>query len=114
MYGLQLLWDLLPGKYPALILAIANLSLIQISSELVFIWSGVVALFIIFKPLKIVPIKEKAIKMHASKKLITFVSVVFGLVVITSIITNIMYLVGVNAHAPVIVSHSGVDNKNGV
>lgn len=108
---MQLLWDLLPGKYPALILAIANLSLIQIGSELVFIWSGVVALFIIFKPLKIVPIKEKAIKMHASKKLITFVSVVFGL---TSIITNIMYLVGVNAHAPVIVSHRGVDNKNGV
>ena len=114
VYGLQLLWDLLPGKYPALILAIANLSLIQIGSELVFIWSGVVALFIIFKPLKIVPIKEKAIKMHASKKLITFVSVVFGLVVITSIITNIMYLVGVNTHAPVIVSHRGVDNKNGV
>ena len=114
VYGLQLLWDFLPGKYPALILAIANLSLIQIGSELVFIWSGVVALFIIFKPLKIVPIKEKAIKMHASKKLITFVSVVFGLVVITSIITNIMYLVGVNTHAPVIVSHRGVDNKNGV
>lgn len=112
VYGLQILCDLLPGKYPALILAIANLSLIQIGSELVFIWSGVVALFIIFTPLKIEPTSIN--KTHTSKKLITFVSLVFGLVVITSSVTNIMYLVRVNDHAPVVVSHRGVDNKNGV
>lgn len=114
VYGMQLLWDLLPGKYPALILAIANLSLIQLGSELVFIWSGVVALLIIFNPLKVIPFEQKKNKNAISKKLITYASIICGLIVITAVITNIMYLVGVNAHAPVVVSHRGVDNKNGV
>lgn len=114
VYGLQLGWDLLPGKYPALVLAIINLSLIQIGSELVFIWASVISLLIIFAPLKITPINEATEKMPAGKILKTFTAVVFGLIVVTSVVTNILYLVGVNSHAPVVISHRGVDDKNGV
>ncbi|CDI42707.1 hypothetical protein IMAU30115_00237 [Lactobacillus helveticus] len=114
VYGLQLGWDLLPGKYPVLVLAIINLSLIQIGSELVFIWASVISLLIIFAPLKITPINEATEKMPAGKILKTFTAVVFGLIVVTSVVTNILYLVGVNSHAPVVISHRGVDDKNGV
>lgn len=114
VYGLQLLWDLLPGKYPALIFAIANLTLIQIVSELTIVYATVLSLFIVFKPLKLkrLPIKTRTAVKH--RTLAVFTSLVFGAVVVTAVATNIFYLIHVNAHAPLIISHRGVDDQNGV
>lgn len=114
VYGLQLLWDLLPGKYPALIFAIANLTLIQIVSELTIVYATVLSLFIVFKPLKLkqLPIKTRTSVKH--RTLAVFTSLVFGAVVVIAVATNIFYLIHVNAHAPLIISHRGVDDQNGV
>lgn len=115
IYGLQLLWDLLPGKYPALILAVINLSLIQIASELLLVYSTVLSLFIIFKPLKTDQKGDDKQSKTSSKGKIIALTVIFaGIVIISSVATNVMYLTTVNAKAPLIISHRGVDNKNGV
>ena len=114
IYGLQLLWDLLPGKYLALILAIANLSFIQIISELVIVYATVLSFFIIFKPLKLKRLAIGKRKTAKHKTLVIFTLLVFGAVVITAVATNIFYLTHVNASAPLIISHRGVDNENGV
>lgn len=112
IYGLQLLWDLFPGKYLSLSLAVVNLSLIQIISELAFVWSTVVAILILFEPLNLKPVLVSKIK--ASKLVITFTSIMAIILIASSVTTNIFYLIGVNNKAPIIISHRGVDNGNGV
>lgn len=111
IYLLQILWDLLPGKFSWL-MAIFNLSLIQIGSEIVMIWSTIVAFLILFAPLKL-KIAENP-KKHFSVKAITFTSI-FSLILIASLlVTNVMYINGTNSKSPITVSHRGVDDKNGV
>lgn len=109
MYYLQLLVDLLPGKCP-LILAIINLSLVQIISEVALVYVSVLGLSIILKALR----QEKISQTGKTKKIILSTLVVFVLVMINAISTNYLYLTSVNAKAPVIISHRGVDDKNGV
>ena len=109
MYYLQLLVDLLPGKCP-LIVAIINLSLVQIISEVALIYVSVLGLSIILKALR----HEKISQTGKTKKIILSTLVVFVLVMINAISTNYLYLTSVNAKAPVIISHRGVDDKNGV
>lgn len=109
MYCLQLLVDLLPGKCP-LILAIINLSLVQIISEVALVYVSVLGLSIILKALR----QEKISQTGKTKKIILSTLVVFVLVMINAISTNYLYLTSVNAKAPVIISHRGVDDKNGV
>lgn len=109
MYCLQLLVDLLPGKCQ-LILAIINLSLVQIISEVALVYVSVLGLSIILKALR----QEKISQTGKTKKIILSTLVVFVLVMINAISTNYLYLTSVNAKAPVIISHRGVDDKNGV
>lgn len=109
MYYLQLLVDLLPGKCP-LIVAIINLSLVQIISEVALVYVSVLGLSIILKALR----QEKISQTGKTKKIILSTLVVFVLVMINAISTNYLYLTSVNAKAPVIISHRGVDDKNGV
>ncbi|MBW0437122.1 glycerophosphodiester phosphodiesterase [Lactobacillus crispatus] len=109
MYCLQLLVDLLPGKCP-LIVAIINLSLVQIISEVALVYVSVLGLSIILKALR----QEKISQTGKTKKIILSTLVVFVLVMINAISTNYLYLTSVNAKAPVIISHRGVDDKNGV
>ena len=109
MYCPQLLVDLLPGKCP-LIVAIINLSLVQIISEVALVYVSVLGLSIILKALR----QEKISQTGKTKKIILSTLVVFVLVMINAISTNYLYLTSVNAKAPVIISHRGVDDKNGV
>lgn len=109
MYYLQLLVDLLPGKC-SLIVAIINLSLVQIISEVALVYVSVLGLSIILKALR----QEKISQTGKTKKIILSTLVVFVLVMINAISTNYLYLTSVNAKAPVIISHRGVDDKNGV
>lgn len=109
MYCLQLLVDLLPRKCP-LILAIINLSLVQIISEVALVYVSVLGLSIILKALR----QEKISQTGKTKKIILSTLVVFVLVMINAISTNYLYLTSVNAKASVIISHRGVDDKNGV
>ena len=46
IFGLQTLMDLFPGKF-AFVMAIFNLTLVQVISELLTIWTGTIALQIV-------------------------------------------------------------------
>lgn len=111
LYFLQLLWDVFPGKLPE-ILAVINLTTIQIISELILVWSSVVAFLILFKSFdwqEVQIIHEKR-----SKSLTAGVVVMTIVLIGASIATNVLYLNGKDAKAPVVVSHRGVSDKNGV
>ena len=114
IYGLQLLWDLLPGKYAPLTFAIINLSLIQIISDLAFVASTVIGLLIIFTPLKLEKNAAEKQKRSFSKLLISATSVAALIIIASAGVTNAIYLTGVNSKAPLIISHRGVSDKNGV
>lgn len=114
IYGLQLLWDLLPGKF-ALAMGILNLLLIQLVSELVLVGSTVIAFLVLFAPLKLANRKSGEGKVNKRHRLlIIFTSLAVLLLIISSVANDFFYLTNVNAKAPVIISHRGVDNKNGV
>lgn len=111
-YAMQLFWDIFPGKLPA-IMAVVNLTAIQAVSELVLAWSTIVA-FLILVNLLDLPEKDQDTTNHLNKRTI-FGTITFALIlIIASVTTNIMYLNGTDAKAPVVVSHRGVSNKNGV
>ena len=117
IYVLQLGCDLLPGKYFSLTMAIINLSLIQIFSEIILVYSTLVSLFILLAALKLEKdsiANRSTKKRHFSKTIITFTSLAALIIVAGSVTTNIFYLIGVNSTRPLVISHRGVDNKNGV
>lgn len=111
-YFLQLFWDVFPGKLPA-IMAVVNLTAIQAVSELVLAWATIAAFGILVNLLNL-PTISKNINYHSNKRTI-FGTITFALIlIIASVTTNIMYLNGTDAKAPVVISHRGVSNKNGV
>ena len=111
IYLFQILWDLLPGKF-SWFMAIVNLSLIQIGSEIVMIWAMIIAFLILFAPLKLKYNKNP--QKHFSAKTIVFTSILALLLIAGSVATNILYINGTNSKGPVTVSHRGVNEKNGV
>lgn len=111
VYLCQLIWDLFPGKY-ALILGIFNLTLIQIVSEIMFIFMLVLALLLIFRNLLVE--QKKIISLpQINKSKISAVFLTF-LFLISAISYNAMYLTGTNSKAPLTISHRGVDNHDAV
>lgn len=111
LYILQLVWDVFPGKLPE-ILAVVNLTTIQLVSELILIWSSVVAFLILFK---FVDLNDNQVTSAPKPQAITIgVIIIGGLLIGAAIITNILYLNGKDSKAPIVVSHRGVSNENGV
>ena len=110
-YLLQLIWDVFPGKLPE-ILAVGNLTAIQLISEWMLIWSAVVAVLILFKEIGLK--QEQVFHSKRSKALIIAASLTIVILVGSSIATNTMYLNGKDAKAPVVISHRGVSAENGV
>ncbi|TSO25614.1 glycerophosphodiester phosphodiesterase [Lactobacillus sp. LL6] len=111
LYILQLVWDVFPGKLPE-ILAVVNLTTIQLVSELILIWSSVVAFLILFK---FVDLNDNQVTSAPKPQAITIgVIIIGGLLIGAAITTNILYLNGKDSKAPIVVSHRGVSNENGV
>lgn len=107
---LQLLWDLLPGKF-ALVLATINLSVLQLISEIILIWSSTISLLFLLKQVKIERIK---IEQKPSRPLIMIIALVFAVAASGIIFSNVLYLEGWSSHRPLTISHRGVNDENGV
>lgn len=108
LYILQLVWDVFPGKLPE-ILAVVNLTTIQLVSELILIWSSVVAFLILFK---FVDLNDNQVTSAPKPQAITIgVIIIGGLLIGAAITTNILYLNGKDSKAPIVVSHRGVSMK---
>lgn len=112
VYGLQSLMDLFPGKF-ALGTATFNLTMIQVISELLTIWTGIIALQVVIAPLgNLHPSIKSPQKVGKPGKIIFTILVTF--LGILAAINNFYYLNGANNARPVTISHRGVAEKNGV
>lgn len=112
VYGLQSLMDLFPGKF-ALGTATFNLTMIQIVSELLTIWTGIIALQVVIAPLgNLHPSINSPQKAGKPGKII-FTILVTSLSILAAI-NNFYYLNGADNTRPVTISHRGVAEKNGV
>lgn len=112
VYGLQSLMDLFPGKF-ALGTATFNLTMIQVISELLTIWTGIIALQVVIAPLGNLhpPIKSPQKVGKPGKIIFTILVTFLG---ILAAINNFYYLNGADNARPVTISHRGVAEKNGV
>lgn len=112
VYGLQSLMDLFPGKL-ALGTATFNLTMIQVISELLTIWTGIIALQVVIAPLSnLYPSINSPQKVGKPGKII-FTILVTSLGILAAI-NNFYYLNGADNARPVTISHRGVAEKNGV
>lgn len=109
-YLLQLLWDIFPREL-ALILATINLSLFQVISELLLIWTSAISLLFL---IKITTKEEKLPNASHNKAIVTPIMIIWILAIIVNGVENVFYLTGIDDHAPVTISHRGVNDKNGV
>lgn len=112
VYGLQSLMDLFPGKF-ALGTVTFNLTMIQVISELLTIWTGIIALQVVIAPLgNLHPSIKSPQKVGKPGKIIFTILVTF--LGILAAINNFYYLNGADNARPVTISHRGVAEKNGV
>ncbi|MBB1085587.1 glycerophosphoryl diester phosphodiesterase membrane domain-containing protein [Limosilactobacillus fastidiosus] len=112
IYGLQSLVDLFPGKL-AFMAAIFNLTLVQVVSELLTIWTGMIALQIVIGLVDDFPASKgrlRRVGWLGWSTLGVMVVVLGGL----AIANNYYYLKGTGMTRPVTISHRGVAEKNGV
>ena len=109
-YLLQLLWDLLPGKF-ALVLATINLSILQLISEVILIWSSTISILFLLKQVKV---GKTTIKQRISRSVIILIALTFIVAASGIIFSNVLYLEGWNSHKPLTISHRGVNDENGV
>lgn len=115
MYLLQCGLDCLP-KPAAYVSAIIDLTLIQIGSEIITVWSGVAAVLIIRSPLDI---NDKLYDQTMadglpSRKLVCWTAASFMVIVAVAMMSNAFYLGSNGGRRPITVSHRGVAEENGV
>ena len=110
MVGLQLLFDLLPGKL-ALVTAILNLSLVQLLSEFFSVWTGVLAIGILTRPVATFVSQPGPGRVSRGTKRALVIAV--GLVSLVTLFNNGLYLTE-ELRRPVTISHRGVAEENGV
>lgn len=114
-YGAQLVFDLLPKPFPA-IGAMVNLSSIQLFSQLMLAWATVLYFSILvqkFYPLMISG--ERPLRLvRPSFWTRIAAAVLFIFLGGTTLISNVLYLAGLEDSIPLTISHRGVDNGNGV
>lgn len=111
LVGFQFILDLLPGKL-SLVTAVANLTLVQLGSECLAVWIGVVTIMTLVRPLGdtmlITPVAFKV-----SKGIKRVLVVAGSLIVLVTAVSGSFYLTG-NNHRLVTISHRGVAEENGV
>lgn len=112
-YVLQFQCDQLSDPWP-LIAGILNLTLMQITSQLIVIWGTVLFISLILPPLS-----ELQNSYPAKKSRLPFIIriIAVGFLLITgtfTLIENGLYLSGLATESPLVISHRGVSNENGV
>lgn len=111
LVGLQFVLDLLPGKL-SLVMAVVNLTLVQLGSECLAIWIGVVTIMTLVRPLgDAIPATPAAFRVSRGIKRTLVVA--GSLIVLVTAVSGGFYLTG-NNRRPVTISHRGVAEKNGV
>lgn len=111
LVGIQCLLDLLPGKL-SLVTAIINLTLVQLGSECLAIWIGVVTIQALTTPLGNA-LPDHPIAFTASRGVKRVLAVAGSLIVFVTLVSASFYLVG-TTRRPLTISHRGVAEKNGV
>ncbi|MBO0451610.1 glycerophosphoryl diester phosphodiesterase membrane domain-containing protein [Candidatus Enterococcus murrayae] len=114
-YGLQVVLDFLPKPFPA-IGAMLTLTSIQLFSQLMLAWATVLYFSMLvqkFYPLVIS--SEHPLRLIRPS---LWTRIAAGILVIflggTTLLSNVLYLAGVEDSIPLTISHRGVDNGNGV
>lgn len=111
LVGLQFFFDLLPGKL-SLVMAVIDLTLVQLGSECLAVWSGVVTIQTVVKPLgNVLPARPATFTVSRGVK--RALAVAGSLIVLVTLVTGSLYLIG-TTRRPVTISHRGVAEKNGV
>lgn len=108
LYFMQLVWDLFPGEY-SYFLALINLTLVQVISLLVLIWSSVSGFLVLFEGLNLT--NEFSMTKDRCYRFLPLLLMIALIVV--ALPTNAGYLQGGKTR-PIIISHRGVSDKNGV
>lgn len=113
LFGLQWLMDLLPGKLP-LFTAVFNLTLVQVVSELLTIWTGIIALQVVVQPLgdqeMTTTLPRQRPRVWGWTTFAVLVLLLGGL----AVVNNVYYLKDSRLKQPITISHRGVAEKNGV
>lgn len=112
IFGLQTLMDLFPGKF-AFVMAIFNLTLVQVISELLTIWTGTIALQIVISLLDDFSTSDEQVRKSSwhGWTAIALLAVFAGSL---AVVNNYYYLKGSGLTRPVTISHRGVAEENGV
>lgn len=111
MCGLQVVMDLLPGKL-SLTTAVVNLTLVQLGSECLAVWTGVITIMTLARPLSdtIFPAPEA----FRSSRGLKCALVVAGLLIVLVTVVNSGFYLTTRSQRPVTISHRGVAEENGV
>lgn len=112
IYGLQTVMDLFPGKL-AFIIAIFNLTLVQVISELLTIWTGTIALQVVISLIDDFSADKGQIRKNSwwGWAFLTLLAIFAGGLIV---VNNYYYLKGSGLTRPVTISHRGVAEENGV
>lgn len=111
MCGLQVVMDLLPGKL-SLITAVVNLTLVQLGSECLAVWTGVITIMTLARPLS--DAIFSAPEAFRSSRGLKCALVVAGLLIVLVTVVNSGFYLTTRSHRPVTISHRGVAEENGV
>lgn len=111
LVGLQFLFDLFPGKL-SLVTAVVDLTLVQLGSECLAVWIGVVTIQILVQPLGNILATSPA-TFTVSRGVKRTMAVAGSLIVLVTLISASFYLTG-TGRRPVTISHRGVAEENGV
>lgn len=109
-------WQLVCDTFSSdvdLAFAIINMLLIQTISEIVLVWTSVVTLLILFysKDPSSSNIRPKS---HHHKKRIAVLTIFSIILVSFAVLGDSIYLLGLDDKNPVVISHRGVNDENGV
>lgn len=111
LVGLQFLFDLFPGKL-SLVTAVVDLTLVQLGSECLAVWIGVVTIQILVQPLGNILATSPA-TFTVSRGVKRTMAMAGSLIVLVPLISASFYLTG-TGRRPVTISHRGVAEENGV
>lgn len=113
IFGLQWLMDLIPGSWP-LWTAVFNLTLVQAVSELLTIWTGIIALQVVIALLNQPDASTDSPRQSLHWQGLTVLTVLICSLGGLAILNNVYYLKGAQLKQPITISHRGVSEKNGV
>lgn len=109
-------WQLVCDTFSSdvdLAFAIINMLLIQTISEIVLVWTSVVTLLILFYS-KDPSSSNIRPKRHHHKKRIAVLTIFSIILVAFAVLGDSIYLLGLDDKNPVVISHRGVNDENGV